>query len=137
METVLSIEARQPGLIHRSLRAKYASAASSKSTLDARLIALDAATGVPCPDFGSSGQVDLRNVPGINTPTVGEHMRGWYHMTSPPVTIDDMVIVGSAIDDNNRVDMPSGSCGLSMRVPEPCGGVGIPFRRTYRVRPRP
>ncbi len=29
-------------------------------------------------------------------------------MTSPPVTIDDMVIVGSAIDDNDRVDMPSG-----------------------------
>jgi quinoprotein glucose dehydrogenase len=38
----------------------------------------------------------------------GEHLRGWYHMTSPPVTIDDMVIVGSAIDDNTRVDMPSG-----------------------------
>jgi glucose dehydrogenase len=35
-------------------------------------------------------------------------MRGWYHMTSPPVTIDDLVIVGSAIDDNIRADMPSG-----------------------------
>jgi quinoprotein glucose dehydrogenase len=29
-------------------------------------------------------------------------------MTSPPGVIDDMVIVGSAIDDNGRVDMPGG-----------------------------
>jgi quinoprotein glucose dehydrogenase len=80
-----------------------------EATLDARLIALDAATGLPCKDFGSSGQVDLRNVPGYQHANVGEHMRGWYHMTSPPVTIDDMVIVGSSIDDNNRIDMPSGA----------------------------
>ncbi len=79
-----------------------------EATLDARLIALDAATGLPCRDFGSSGQVDLRNVPGYRQANIGEHMRGWYHMTSPPVTIDDLVIVGSAIDDNNRIDMPSG-----------------------------
>jgi quinoprotein glucose dehydrogenase len=78
-----------------------------EATLDARLIALDARTGVPCSDFGSSGQVNLRNVPGYQA-NLGEHSRGWYHMTSPPVTIDDMVIVGSAIDDNNRADMPSG-----------------------------
>lgn len=79
-----------------------------ESTLDARLIALDAKTGVPCPDFGASGQVDLRNVPGYQHPHLGEPMRGWYHMTSPPVTIDDMVIIGSSIDDNIRVDMPLG-----------------------------
>ena len=29
-------------------------------------------------------------------------------MTSPPAVIDDVVVVGSAIDDNSRVDMPSG-----------------------------
>ncbi len=79
-----------------------------ESTLDARLIALDAATGKPCAEFGSSGQVNLRNVPGYEHLGLGEHMQGWYHMTSPPVVIDDMVIVGSAIDDNNRADMPSG-----------------------------
>lgn len=79
-----------------------------EATLDARLIALDAATGVPCPDFGASGQVDLRKVPGYQHANLGEGSPGWYHMTSPPVTTDDMVIVGSAIDDNNRVDMPSG-----------------------------
>ncbi len=29
-------------------------------------------------------------------------------MTSPPAVIDDIVVVGSAIDDNSRVEMPSG-----------------------------
>jgi quinoprotein glucose dehydrogenase len=79
-----------------------------ESTLDARLIALDAVTGHPCPDFGTAGQVNLGNVPGYEHANLGEYMRGWYHMTSPPVTIDDIVIVGSAIDDNARADMPCG-----------------------------
>jgi len=71
-----------------------------ESTLDARLIALDAATGKPCSDFGDAGQVTLRNVSG--------YVAGRYHMTSPPAVIDDLVIVGSAIDDNQSVDMPAG-----------------------------
>jgi membrane-bound PQQ-dependent dehydrogenase (glucose/quinate/shikimate family) len=79
-----------------------------EATADARLIALDAVTGHPCLDFGTAGQVNLRNVPGYQHANLGEYMRGWYHMTSPPVTIDDIVIVGSAIDDNARADMPSG-----------------------------
>jgi quinoprotein glucose dehydrogenase len=71
-----------------------------EATLDARLVALDAATGIPCPDFGEHGQVSLRNVP--------RYRAGRYHMTSPPAIIDDLVIVGSAINDNTRVDMPGG-----------------------------
>src|SRR5580658_4832278 len=71
-----------------------------ESTLDARLIALDSANGKPCADFGEHGQVSLRNVPG--------YLPGRYHMTSPPAVIDDLVVVGSAIDDNQRVDMPAG-----------------------------
>src|SRR6202521_1355654 len=71
-----------------------------EATLDARLIALDAANGDPCVDFGKNGQVSLRDVPGYHA--------GWYHMTSPPAVIDDLVVVGSAIDDNGRVDMPGG-----------------------------
>ena len=71
-----------------------------ESTQDARLISLDAATGKPCADFGNGGQISLRDVPG--------YIRGWYHMTSPPAVIDDLVVVGSAIDDNHRVDMPAG-----------------------------
>jgi len=71
-----------------------------EASLDARLIALDAATGIPCSDFGDKGEVSLRDVP--------LYMPGRYHMTSPPAVIDDLVVVGSAINDNNRVDMPSG-----------------------------
>jgi quinoprotein glucose dehydrogenase len=57
-------------------------------------------TGVPCGDFGVGGQISLRNV--------ARYTPGQYHMTSPPAVVDDVVIVGSAIDDNARVDMPSG-----------------------------
>ena len=71
-----------------------------EATLDARLIALDAATGDPCMDFGNRGQISLRDV--------ARYIPGGYHMTSPPAVIDDVVVVGSAIDDNSRVDMPSG-----------------------------
>ena len=46
-------------------------------TLDARLLALDAATGQPCEDFGTDGQVDL---------TTGLRIRDRSHylVTSPP-----------------------------------------------------
>jgi quinoprotein glucose dehydrogenase len=71
-----------------------------EATLDARLISLDAATGAPCPDFGSSGQLSLRNV--------ARYLPGQYHMTSAPTVIGDIIVVGSAINDNSRVDMPSG-----------------------------
>jgi quinoprotein glucose dehydrogenase len=71
-----------------------------ESTQDARLVAIDAASGAACADFGKGGQVNLRDVSGYHA--------GWYHMTSPPAVIDDLVIVGSAIDDNHRVDMARG-----------------------------
>jgi quinoprotein glucose dehydrogenase len=74
-----------------------------EATLDARLIALDSATGVPCADFGDKGEVSRRDVP--------RYRAGQYHMTSPPAVVDDLVVVGSAINDNNRVDMPSGVVG--------------------------
>jgi len=71
-------------------------------TIDARLICLDAATGKPCADFGAAGQVDLKR--GIANIT----REGEYEETSPPAIIDGLVIVGSGIADNDRVDSPSG-----------------------------
>ena len=71
-----------------------------EATQDARLVGVDAANGLPCADFGKEGQVNLRDVAGYHA--------GWYHMTSPPAVIDDLVVVGSAIDDNHRVDMARG-----------------------------
>ncbi len=72
-------------------------------TLDARLIALDAATGKPCGDFGSIGTVNL--LEGIE-PLVD----AWeYNVTSPPTIVGDRVIVGSAIADLIRRIQPPGA----------------------------
>jgi quinoprotein glucose dehydrogenase len=72
------------------------------ATIDARLFALDAATGRPCADFGAGGQIDLaRGITNISR-------RGEYQETSAPAIAGDLVIVGSSIADNDRVDSPSG-----------------------------
>jgi len=73
------------------------------ATIDARLIALDAATGKPCADFGSRGTVNLRT--GIRNGI--EHFAE-YEETSPPAVVHDLVIVGSGIADNQSVTEPSG-----------------------------
>jgi quinoprotein glucose dehydrogenase len=70
-------------------------------TLDARLIALDAETGEPCPDFGAGGEVDLKA--GVGDPRPGE-----YGVTSPPLVLGDRVVTGSMVLDNRRVDAPAG-----------------------------
>ncbi|MEX2207018.1 MAG: pyrroloquinoline quinone-dependent dehydrogenase [Myxococcota bacterium] len=71
-------------------------------TLDARLLALDAATGTPCAEFGAGGEVDLRV--GI-APLYDD----WeYNVTSPPTIVGDVVIVGSSIADTLRPDSPPG-----------------------------
>ena len=73
------------------------------ATVDARLFALDTATGRPIASFGDSGMVDLRR--GLrNAPfELAE-----YEVTSPPAIVNDLVVVGSAIADNNRTDAASG-----------------------------
>jgi quinoprotein glucose dehydrogenase len=78
-----------------------------EATLDGRLIAVDGDTGTPCAEFGTDGQVDLKA--GINLKTkVDWDNKGEYHFTSAPAVVGDVVVVGSAINDNNRVEMPSG-----------------------------
>lgn len=69
------------------------------STTDARLVALDAATGAFCPDFGTEGKVDL---------TVGMGAPRFYALTSAPQVAGDRVIVGGQVADNVGVDVPSG-----------------------------
>lgn len=72
-------------------------------TLEARLIALDAASGKPCADFGTKGEVNLLD--GI------EHVVDtWeYNVTSPPTVVGNNVIVGSSIADEIRRIQPSGA----------------------------
>ncbi len=72
------------------------------ATIDARLFALDAASGQACADFGPGGHIDLTG--GIANIT----RRGEYEETSAPAIAGDLVIVGSSIADNDRVDSPSG-----------------------------
>ena len=71
------------------------------ATNDGRLIALDSDTGKLCAGFGSGGQIALRLARNKANP-------GEYHFTSPPAVYRDLVIVGSAISDNERADAPSG-----------------------------
>ena len=71
-----------------------------EATLDARLVAVDSVDGKPCPDFGAGGEVSLQDV--------RNYRPGWYHMTSPPTVVGDVVVVGSAIDDSARAEMPEG-----------------------------
>jgi quinoprotein glucose dehydrogenase len=96
------------GLINRGLAAWRDSRSAGRpcalrlyeATLDARLIALDAASGAPCADFGKAGVVDLTDVVNFRA--------GVYHMTSPPIVLDGAVIVGSSTDDNGAAEMPNG-----------------------------
>src|SRR6185437_3020443 len=71
------------------------------ATLDGRLLALDAATGKPCDAFGEHGAVDL--LQGVRY--TEKASSGWrdYLVTSPPVVVDDKIILGSSIGDNRAV----------------------------------
>jgi quinoprotein glucose dehydrogenase len=87
-------------------------------TIDARLIALDAVTGVPCADFGRSGEVNLADgitlgarFPPVHpspspAPSVGDC--ACYQVTSPPAIVNGLVVVGSTIGDNRAVEVERG-----------------------------
>jgi quinoprotein glucose dehydrogenase len=72
------------------------------ATADLRLIALDLKDGSPCADFGENGVVRID--PGKPLIWPGE-----FQFTSPPAVIGDLVILGSSIADNARVDAPRGT----------------------------
>ncbi|GKQ53188.1 pyrroloquinoline quinone-dependent dehydrogenase [Bradyrhizobium sp. Ce-3] len=71
-------------------------------TNDTRLIALDARTGKPCADFGDHGEIKIDAGMKLEWP-------GEFQITSAPVTGRGVVVVGSAIGDNRRVDAPLGA----------------------------
>jgi quinoprotein glucose dehydrogenase len=72
------------------------------ATNDRRLIALDAATGKKCSAFGNDGTVSIYQQPAMLYP-------GEVQITSAPVVTQGLVIVGSSIDDNQRVNAPRGT----------------------------
>ena len=73
------------------------------ATLDARLIALDAATGRPVQGFGERGAIDLRK--GLRVPPTGF---ADYEVTSPPAVLGNTIVVGSGIADGTDKPHPSG-----------------------------
>ena len=62
-------------------------------TAFAQMIALDAKTGKPVPSFGTDGRIDLTE--GLRRPVD----RNYYTMTSPPVIVRGVIVVGSSVMD--------------------------------------
>lgn len=73
------------------------------ATIDARLIALDAASGERIGAFGDEGQIDLRQ--GLR---LGPRDFSDYEETSPPAVVGNTVVLGSAVADNQAVTQASG-----------------------------
>jgi quinoprotein glucose dehydrogenase len=71
------------------------------NTVDARLIALDAATGKPCADFGTEGTTDLRE-------GMGEVKPGYYFVSSAPTIVRGKIVLGGWVSDNQHWGEPSG-----------------------------
>ena len=72
-----------------------------------RLLALDALTGAPCEQFGTSGYVDVDVLTRAMTPDL---QRGDMQFSSPPAVINDIVVMGSS--DNTKATRsvnPSGA----------------------------
>ncbi len=62
--------------------------------------AVDALTGIACAGFGDNGRVNLRSA------VRGEI--GRYTITSPPAIVGRLAVFGSAIGDNNGIDVERG-----------------------------
>lgn len=72
-----------------------------EGTLDARLIAVDARTGRPCPGFGSNGQVDIK-------PGMGHVPAGFVSINSPPTIVRGVLVTGHQVLDGQDRWEPSG-----------------------------
>jgi len=69
--------------------------------LDGTMVGLDATTGKPCEDFGKHGVINLSD-------ELGDVRTGELYMTSPPTVINDLVIPGALVTDNQRINSPGG-----------------------------
>ena len=71
------------------------------ATTDARLIAVNKETGLPCADFGVNGEISLLQ-------GMGEVIPGFYFVTSPPTIANDVLVLGGWVLDNQMTEEPSG-----------------------------
>ena len=70
-------------------------------TPDNRLVAIDARDGKPCSSFGDNGCGVRADQPAMEQP-------GEVIISANPAIVNDVIVVGSFIADNQRVNMPSG-----------------------------
>ncbi|MBB3149486.1 quinoprotein glucose dehydrogenase [Phyllobacterium trifolii] len=70
-------------------------------TLDAKLIAVDAATGQSCKSFGTNGHADLNE-------RLGEVVPGMVSVTSAPTIVRGIVVTSQQVMDGQRRWAPSG-----------------------------
>jgi quinoprotein glucose dehydrogenase len=108
----------------------YAAGRIYLNTADRRLIALEAASGRPVVGFGNGGTVIIP--PGQQ---IEGGRYGRIHTTSAPVVSHGLVIVGSSIDDNQKVDELRGTVHAFDAVTgqprwsfDPLGDQKAPFR---------
>jgi len=71
------------------------------TTVDARLMELDAKTGQACIRFGHQGTVNLAL-------DMGEVKPGYYYQTSMPTVMRNLILVGGWVYDGREVNEPSG-----------------------------
>jgi quinate dehydrogenase (quinone) len=71
------------------------------TTVDARIVAVDAATGKSCADFGDHGAVSLQT--GMDNPNPE-----LYFPTAAPTVVRNLIVVGGLVWDNQKVGEPSG-----------------------------
>jgi quinoprotein glucose dehydrogenase len=71
------------------------------TTIDRRLLALNAHDGTPCTDFGAGGEVNLDE-------GMGHYEPGYYRVTSAPQVARGVVVLGGWVTDGQYVGEPSG-----------------------------
>jgi quinoprotein glucose dehydrogenase len=72
-----------------------------EATNDAKLIALDTATGAPCPGFGVGGVTSLLD-------GLGPVQKAYYSVTSPPAIVRGKIVLGGSVLDGQYWGEPSG-----------------------------
>ncbi|MBN9076544.1 MAG: hypothetical protein BGN87_13915 [Rhizobiales bacterium 65-79] len=70
-------------------------------TTDGRLLAVDADTGKPCTSFGDNGAANLLQ-------GIGDTIPGFFSANSAPTIVNDVVVLGHQVVDNQKLNAPSG-----------------------------
>lgn len=71
------------------------------TTVDGRLLALDAKDGKLCPAFGNGGTVSMFD-------GMGKVVKGYYSHTAAPMIAGDKIVLGGTVADNQYWGEPSG-----------------------------